>query len=98
MINPDRTPPSGRRTQLLGIATLAAALVGCAHGPPRIGGVAGAPASSNQLWTAPAEALVVKTLPQAAIPADLAARVRQLALGDVVDLALRNNPVTRASW
>jgi TolC family type I secretion outer membrane protein len=34
----------------------------------------------------------------AAVPADLQERIRQLSLVDVVDLALRNNPATRASW
>jgi TolC family type I secretion outer membrane protein len=33
-----------------------------------------------------------------AVPADLQDRIRQLSLVDVVDLALRNNPATRASW
>ncbi len=33
-----------------------------------------------------------------AVPPDLAQRIQQLALADVVDLALRNNPATRASW
>jgi outer membrane protein TolC len=33
-----------------------------------------------------------------AIPPDLQERIRQLTLVDVVDLALRNNPATRASW
>jgi TolC family type I secretion outer membrane protein len=33
-----------------------------------------------------------------AVPPDLEQRIQQLALADVVDLALRNNPATRASW
>jgi len=33
-----------------------------------------------------------------AVPPDLQQRIRQLTLVDVVDLALRNNPATRASW
>jgi TolC family type I secretion outer membrane protein len=33
-----------------------------------------------------------------AVPPDLAQRIQQLSLADVVDLALRNNPATRASW
>ncbi|HEX6533261.1 MAG TPA: TolC family protein [Gemmatimonadaceae bacterium] len=32
------------------------------------------------------------------LPSDLAERVRQLTLGDIVDLALRNNPTTRIAW
>ena len=34
----------------------------------------------------------------AELPADLAARVTRLTIGDVVDLALRNNPATAQSW
>ncbi len=34
----------------------------------------------------------------AVVPPDLQERIRQLSLVDVVDLALRNNPATRASW
>jgi len=33
-----------------------------------------------------------------AVPPDLKQRIQALTLGDVVDLALRNNPATRASW
>ena len=32
------------------------------------------------------------------LPPDILARSSQLTLGDVIDLALRNNPVTRVSW
>ncbi len=64
-------------------------------------GVPAVAPSSNVPWTAPPRAL--KTEPpvqqaQAAVPTDLAQRIRQLTLSDVVDLALRNNPATRASW
>jgi TolC family type I secretion outer membrane protein len=34
----------------------------------------------------------------AAVPADIQQRISRLTLSDVVDLALRNNPATRASW
>ncbi|HEY5021322.1 MAG TPA: TolC family protein, partial [Gemmatimonadaceae bacterium] len=33
-----------------------------------------------------------------AVPPDLAQRIQALTLADVVDLSLRNNPATRASW
>ncbi|MFN2635931.1 MAG: TolC family protein [Gemmatimonadaceae bacterium] len=33
-----------------------------------------------------------------AVPPDLADRIQRLTLVDVVDIALRNNPATRASW
>src|SRR5687768_3754517 len=76
-------------------------IVGCGN-PPRVGGVAGAPPSPSTPWKAPAgaikqEAAVIPAV-AAGVPADLQERIRQLSLVDVVDLALRNNPATRASW
>ncbi|HYU53659.1 MAG TPA: TolC family protein, partial [Gemmatimonadaceae bacterium] len=38
------------------------------------------------------------TAPANVLPSDLQQRIQQLSLADVVDLALRNNPATRASW
>ena len=70
--------------------------------PPRVGGVAGASPSPSVPWKAPAGAIkpeeVVTPAIVAAVPVDLQDRIRQLSLVDVVDLALRNNPATRASW
>jgi outer membrane protein TolC len=43
------------------------------------------------------ESLVVPVI-AIAVPPDLQQRIRQLTLVDVVDLALLNNPATRASW
>ena len=53
----------------------------------------------NKTWTPPAAPRdsLPSTAP-AGVPADLAARVDSLTLGDVVDLALRNNPETQISW
>lgn len=76
-------------------------VIGCGN-PPRVGGVAGAPPSPSTPWKPPAGAIrqEVAVIPAvtAAVPADLQERIRQLSLVDVVDLALRNNPATRASW
>lgn len=74
-------------------------LAGCSYGPPELNGVAGAPPSPSRTWTAPSRGLAPEP-PQAqtTFPPDLLARVSQLTLGDVIDLALRNNPVTRVSW
>ena len=76
-------------------------IAGCGN-PPRVNGVAGAPPSPNVEWKAPAGAIkpepVVIPAIVTAVPADLQERIRQLSLVDVVDLALRNNPATRASW
>ena len=76
-------------------------IAGCGN-PPRVNGVAGAPPSPSVEWKAPAGAIkpepVVIPAIVTAVPADLQERIRQLSLVDVVDLALRNNPATRASW
>lgn len=75
--------------------------IGCGK-PPRVNGVAGAAPSPNVPWKAPARAIQpepsVTTVPAGAVPSDLQQRINQLTLADVVDLALRNNPATRASW
>ncbi|MEO6864279.1 MAG: TolC family protein [Gemmatimonadaceae bacterium] len=74
-------------------------LGGCAYGPPNVNGVAGAPASPSSTWTAPAHGVVPEAPQQVSqLPPDILARASQLTLGDVIDLALRNNPVTRVSW
>lgn len=80
-------------------AALTAALLGCTPGLPSPGGgaVATAPAP-HRPWTPPASALRDTTLPRTAVPADLESRVHSLALTDVVDLALRNSPLTRQAW
>ena len=71
-------------------------------GPPSVNGAPGAPPSPSVPWKIPAGAIKPEPLITAAtalaVPADLEQRIQQLALADVVDLALRNNPATRASW
>lgn len=71
-------------------------------GPPSVNGAAGAPPAPNVPWKAPPGAIKPEPLITAAtalaVPPDLEQRIQQLALADVVDLALRNNPATRASW
>ena len=73
---------------------------GC--GTPRVNGVAGAPPSPSVPWKLPARAVkpepLVTRAQADAVPPDLRERIQQLTLLDVVDLALRNNPATRASW
>ncbi len=73
---------------------------GC--GTPRVNGVAGASPAPNVPWTPPARAVKPEQLvvpAQAdAVPTDLRDRIQKLSLADVVDLALRNNPATRAAW
>lgn len=75
-----------------------AVALGCAARTPRIAGRPGAPDAPNHLWQPPRRAERPDSLRPAAIPAGLAERAASLTLGDVVDLALQNNPATRASW
>src|SRR6202171_3916763 len=77
-------------------------LCGCQMGPPSVNGVPAAPPAPNVPWRAPAGAIQPEPLTTAAtalaVPPDLVQRIQQLGLADVVDLALRNNPATLASW
>jgi outer membrane protein len=80
---------------------LVSVVAGCGS-PPRVNGAAGASPSPNVPWTPPPGAVkpesLVTPVIAIAVPPDLQQRMRQLTLVDVVDLALRNNPATRASW
>jgi outer membrane protein len=73
------------------------ALVGC--GTPGVRGVAGTAPAPNVAWTpppaAPAAAQPARPLE---LPPDLAERIAQLKLADVIDIALRNNTATSAAW
>ena len=93
-------PPSTRVLQ--GISLPLILVIASCGNPPRVNGAAGASPSPNVPWKPPAGAIkpepVVIPAVAAAVPADLQERIRQLSLVDVVDLALRNNPATRASW
>jgi len=75
--------------------------IACATNLSQVDGVPAVAPSSSVPWTAPRQALKpelpVETAPSA-VPTDLAQRIQHLTLADVVDLALRNNPATRASW
>lgn len=79
----------------LALAVLAAAGA-CAHAPPSIDGVAGAPARPNTLWRVPAQ---VKQAAFHDTGRTITPRLGDsLSLAQVVDLALQNNPATRLSW
>lgn len=54
--------------------------------------------SPGRPWTPPAAAAGVPAPAAPEVPPDLAARVRSLRLADVLDIALRNNTVTREAW
>jgi outer membrane protein len=87
---------------LQGISLLLVSFVAACGNPPRVNGAAGASPSPSVPWIPPAGAIkpesVVTPVIAIAVPVDLQQRIRQLTLVDVVDLALRNNPATRASW
>lgn len=70
---------------------------GCA-GTPSVAGVAGTAPAPNKEWTPPAPPRDSLPASPASFPPDLLSRVNTLTLGDVVDLALRNNPETQISW
>lgn len=82
-------------------AAAALLLTACVSAPPSIEGVAAAPPSPNAYWTPPAS---VTAAPSAMVatdtgPARLTAQaLSRLTVADAVDIALRNNPVTRLSW
>jgi outer membrane protein TolC len=85
-----------------GALALASILCSCATGAPRVNGSEGTSPAANVAWTPPSRVIPaeapVQAVPPGFIPADLAQRVNALTLADVVDLALQNNPATRASW
>jgi outer membrane protein len=76
-----------------------AGLVAC--GTPGVRGVAGTAPAPNVLWTPPPRSdggAGAAPGPAPFLPPDLAGRVAQLQLTDVIDLALRNNTATSAAW
>src|SRR5882762_10250637 len=88
-------PPSPRTTtprpRLRAFLATAGLLGACAHP-----GTAPAPSVA---WTPPQSERSARQAPPAPqIPPDVAERVQQLKLTDVVDIALRNNTATRAAW
>lgn len=83
---------------------LAGVLCACAP-PSTVGGVRATPRAPSEPWTAPAgagapfgKAESARAGRAAAVAPAVGARMSRLALGDVVDLALTNNPQTRVSW
>ena len=74
-------------------------VAGCV-GTPSVNGVAGTSPAPNAAWTPPAtppETTLAKP-PVAPLPPDVQKRIDSLGLGDVVDIALSNNPTTQISW
>ncbi|MFL5523942.1 MAG: TolC family protein [Gemmatimonadaceae bacterium] len=82
----------------IGVSPILASCVGT----PKVNGVAGSSPAPNVPWTPPADAIKPEPLISPAmvnaVPPDLQQRLQALTVADVVDLALRNNPATHASW
>ena len=70
---------------------------GCA-GTPSVAGVAGTAPAPNREWAPPPPLRDSLPASPTSFPSDLLSRVSTLTLGDVVDVALRNNPETQISW
>jgi outer membrane protein len=85
----------------LALAASTLLLAGCV-GTPSVSGVRGASPRPEVPWTPPADALprvvAADTSARAAVPSDLAERIRRLTLAEIVDLGLRANPTTRLAW
>ncbi len=80
------------------ILAAAVAVAGCFHNPPKVDGSPSAPTAPSKFWQPPRQAVRKDSIPHMAIPADLESRLMSLTLSDIVDVALRNNPATQASY
>jgi len=66
---------------------------------PGVGGVRGTAPSPSTPWVPPpSDTAPHRAVRAARIPADLRSVLDSLTLADVIDVALRNNTTTRASW
>jgi outer membrane protein len=94
--------PTPRAIRFTTLAALSGGLLaGC--GTPGVRGVAGTAPAPNVAWTPPASPTSparesASSTGGLVLPPDLATRVAQLRLADVIDLALRNNTATSAAW
>jgi outer membrane protein len=90
----------GMRLAAAWLAAVSVGLSGCV-GTPRVAGVPGASPAPQVPWQPPAEAVELTgadTSAVAAVPADIAERIRRLTLAEIVDIGLRNNASTRLAW
>ena len=93
---PDILPPRPRSRWALLTATVAVGAAACGTG---VRGVAGTAPTPNVAWTPPASSRqTVRQATSPQLPPDIAERVAQLKLADVIDIALRNNTATSAAW
>src|SRR5689334_23546403 len=94
-----RRRPVARRTLRLGTLFMSAATLLASCGTPGVRAVAVTAPAPNVAWTPPRRptAPPQPTAPLE-LPPDLANRIAQLTLTDVIDIALRNNTATSAAW
>lgn len=100
---PAASPRHGYATRAFRFETIGVGLAGlvAACGTPAVRGVMGTAPAPNVAWTAPRQP--PNTAPPApaplpSLPPDIAERVAQLRLTDILDIALRNNTATAAAW
>src|ERR671931_631400 len=79
------------------LGALACALTACLP-TPGVRGVAGTAPVPNAFWTPPRADATLRPAAPPSVPPDLAARIAQLRLADIIDIALRNNTATSAAW
>lgn len=83
----------------LALLSAVAALCACAHFRPEHAVTEQAPASPAVPWTPTSDARAEqKPSPAPEIPEKYRREKTVLSLAEVIDIALRNNPVTRTSW
>ncbi len=90
-----RPAPRALRSATL-VSTAVGLALGC--GTPGVRGVAGTAPAPNVFWTPPRGSQAAQPAAVLQLPPDLAERVAQLKLADVIDIALRNNTATSAAW
>lgn len=89
---------TARRVIATAAALAAPIATACIHNPPDVDGKPSAPRAANAFWEPPRRAVTPDSVPRSVVPSDIAERVQRLTLPDVVDIALLNNPQTRASY
>jgi TolC family type I secretion outer membrane protein len=94
------TRPAPRATALAAAGALLF-LSACAHNPPKVYGAPGTAPAANVPWIPPPQAVASPSVLSAApagLPAEIAARASSLTLADIVDVALRQSPLTAQAW
>ena len=85
------------KSSSIALSCLAALGAACVHSPPKIDGVAPAPATQSSLWT-PSASVDQAAAQDAKRTAPITTVARQYTLAEVVDVALRNSPATRLTY